>query len=468
MVEKVEDLRANRFSTTKFWFIGWVIVSSTAIIACYVLRPYVSYEDEFAVLVNATNVISYVLAIGLPVFLASGIRFGTSSARRHILALEKSGKSSIEVFLRCLGETYALVLVFSVFISLVLFLEPQVVETTFYDPIGTGYLIYLLPVMTATLVVSLLLATIGVFLVIITDDMILSTSLGCALTIGLALAVGLNTPSFIHSLVRGIALLSPSNIVRILAGLLSGYSPSGDESLATYFGFHATPASVFIVLVVFSVMAISCIIVSIKILERTTSFWPLVQKKDSEIWESKPDHKGDNLKFKREMKIRRVVLASSIILLLALLPFVTTTYSNIVLEESAIIFHQSPEDGEQIDLGEWYIFTCNIRPPLAGQSNYFHRECEIVDWGSAPETLSFYYSSLHMQESEFNLLNETARRSLVTYRNRTQGEYSGFAGSWNLGQDFGIYIVVMKIIAAENSTLSGFVHCSITIYQSPQ
>ncbi|MHA1390391.1 MAG: hypothetical protein ACTSR9_18395 [Candidatus Thorarchaeota archaeon] len=150
------------------------------------------------------------MAIGLPVFLASGIVFGTSSARRlasgivfgtssarrHIIALQKSGKSSIEVFLRCLLETYALVLVFSVFVSLALFFEPQLVGTTFYDPLGTGYLIYLLPVLTATFVVAFLLATVGVFLVIVSDNILISTSLGCAVTIGLATAVGWNPQSF--------------------------------------------------------------------------------------------------------------------------------------------------------------------------------------------------------------------------------------------------------------------------------
>jgi hypothetical protein len=69
--EREEESRAVRFSISGVWLLRWMIVSSITILACYALRPYVSYEDEFAVLVNATNVISYTLTIGLPVFLAS-------------------------------------------------------------------------------------------------------------------------------------------------------------------------------------------------------------------------------------------------------------------------------------------------------------------------------------------------------------------------------------------------------------
>lgn len=221
MVEKQEGSRTTHFGITKTWFIGWVIASSITILVCYVVRPFVSYEDEFSVLVNAMNVISYSLGIGLPVFLASSIAFGTSNARRHILALLKSDKKPVEVFLRCLVEVYALVSLFSVSIAIALFLEPQIMGVWFRAPAGTGFLIYLLPVLVATLIVSLLLATIGVFLVIVTDDIIISTSMGCALTIGLATAIGWNPRALWDSLTHGIAMLSPHNLARILAGFLS-------------------------------------------------------------------------------------------------------------------------------------------------------------------------------------------------------------------------------------------------------
>ncbi len=467
MVEGENKSRDNRFCITKSWFIIWAIMSSITILACYALRPYVSYENEFAVLVNATNVISYALLIGLPVFLASSITFGTSNARRHILALLKSGKSSIEVFLRCIVETYTLIIVFSVSITLVLFLEPYASGIMFYAPTGTGFLIYLLPVLIATLVVSLLLATIGVLLVVVTDDIIVSTSIGCIITIGLASAVGWSNQTLWHSLTRGIAMLSPSNIVRIFAGRLSGYDPPYDSTIATYFGFEATTATILVSLALFGVIAFICIIISIKILRRTTSFWSILQELGSGIWEPKSEHRRDHLKIKRELKIRRVLLVSLVIFLLSGVAFGTAAYKNMVLEETTITFHQSPEDGEQIALGEWYVFSCDVQPPRYGQWNYLRYGCSIVNWGNSPTQLSYYSSVLNMSSSEFLLLNETDRKSLCYYRNITRGEFGGFGGGWNLEQDFGSYTFAMKFFATENATLSGFIHCSIYLRQSP-
>ncbi len=468
MVEKEEESRTTRFGITKTWFIRWVIASSVTILVCYAVRPFVSYEDEFSVLVNAMNVISYSLGIGLPVFLASSIAFGTSNARRHILALLKFDKKPVEVFLRCLVEVYALVSLFSVSITIALFLEPQIMGVWFRAPAGTGFLIYLLPVLVATLIVSLLLATIGVFLVIVTDDIIISTSMGCALTIGLATAIGWNPRALWDSLTHGIAMLSPHNLARILAGFLSSYDPPHDTTIAGYFGFDATAVSILGSLVAFAFLAFICIIVSIKILRHNTSYWPVLQEASSEIWVSESERRGDHAKIKKKLKARRLVLVGLVIFLLTSMAFGTASYKITVRDETTIHFHQSPEVGEPVELGEWYVFSCNVQPPRFNQFNILHYECLLVDWGTAPDDITYYRSMLNSSSAEFTALNETSRRSLCSSRNRTRGEWGGTGGSWNIGYDYGTYIYVLKFIATENATLSGVIHLSIDLYQSAQ
>jgi len=459
--------RESRFGITKMWFVLWAIVSIITIFACYIVRPYVSYEQEFAVLVNATNVISYVLTIGLPVFLASSITFGTSNAKEHIQALLKSGKSPIKVFLQCIAETYTVVILFSIAISTALFLEPQLVGVSFYAPAGTGYYIYLLPVLIATLLVSLLLATIGVFLVVVTDEIIVSTSIGCIITMSLAIAVGWSPQALRQSLTQGIALLSPSNLMRILAGHLSNYESPYYPSIATYFGFDASAPSILFSLSIFSVIAVICAIISFKVLLRTTSFWTDLREIGSGIWKSEPELHGDHLKIKRELKIRRLLLVGFVILLISGLTFGIASYKSMVLEEATITLHQSPEDGEEITLGEWYVFSCNVQPTGYVQWTHLRYSCTIENWDFAPEDLSFFFSMLNMSSSEFLSLNETSRRDLCNYRNRTRGEFGGFGGGWELEQDYGIFILVLKAIATDNATLSGFLRCSINIRQSP-
>jgi hypothetical protein len=466
VVESEIDSRTDRFSITKTWLIIWTMVTGITILACYILRPYVSYYDEFAVLVNATNVISYALTIGLPVFLASSITFGTPNARKHIVALRDSGKSPIKVFFRCVSETYILVVAFSIAISLALFLEPQLSGILFYAPTGTGYLIYFPPVLIATTVVSLLLATIGVFLVVVTDNIIASTSIGCIITISLATAVGWSPQALRYSLTHGLALLSPSNIMRILAGHLTNYESPYYPTLAQYFGFDASFLTILFSLIVLGVIAFICAITSIRVLVRTTSFWVDLQNTDSTIWESESERHRKHLN-KRGLKIRRLLLVGFVIALLSGLTFGMMFYRNIVIEEGTIIFHQSPEEGEQINLGEWYVFSCNIQPTDYGQWTNLRYQCSIENWDSAPENLSFYYSVLNMTSSEFLSLNETHRRDHCRNTNRTKGNFGGFIGGWELEQGYEFFILVLKVIATENATLSGFIHCSINIRQSP-
>jgi hypothetical protein len=277
-------------------------------------------------------------------------------------------------------------------------------------------------VLVATLIVSLLLATIGVFLVIATDDIIISTSMGCALTIGLATAIGWNPRALCDSLTHGIAMLSPHNLARI-------------STIAGYFGFDATAVSILGSLVAFAFLAFICIIVSIKILQHNTSYWPVLQDASSEIWMSESELRGKHPKIKQELKMRRLALVGLVIFLLTSMAFGTASYKITVRDETTIHFHQSPEVGEPVELGEWYVFSCNVQPPRFNQFNILHYECLLVDWGTAPDDITYYRSMLNSSSAEFTALNETSRRSLCTSRNSTRGEWGGTGGSWNIGYD---------------------------------
>ena len=468
MEESKNDSGVSRFCITRTWLTVWVISSGIVIITCYLVRPYIYYEDEFSVLVNAMNVISYALAIGFPVFFSSSIVFGTSRAKEHISTLLKSGKSAIVVFLRCLIEVYSLVLIFSVSITSILFLEPQLVGTSFQRPLGTGFLIYLIPVLIATLVVSLLLASIGVIFVMITDDIIISTIMGCASTIGLATLVGWNAYTLNNSIIRSLAMLSPSNLARIFASSISGYTPVDDLTIAFVFGFSATLSSIVFALILFGFIIFIGLIVSIKIFQYNTSRKVLDSKtkRNLEIWESEPERREEHAKIKRRLMIRRIALVGSIIFMLSIMTVGTSSYSITVAEETTIIFHQSPEGGERINLGEWYVFSCDIHPPRYGLLNIWHYECDLEDGTNCPEELSVYYGRLNISSSDFLDLNETSRRSACAFRNTTQDDWA-LGSTLNMGFDYGSYLFAMKVIAAENETISGFLYCSIILAQIP-
>jgi len=467
--DKKEAARASRFFITKKWLVVWSVVSIIVILACYSIRPYVGHDDEFAVLVNSMNVIAYVLIIGLPVFMIPGIVFGTWTAKERVLALQKSGKSGSKVFLHCLLEVYALTLTFSVIVTIALFLEPLLVRTSFYQPRGTGFLIYLPPALIATLVISTLLAAIGVLFAVVTDDVIISTTMGCAVTIGLATMVGWNSFALWGSVTRSIAMLSPSNLARIFAGSISGYIPTHDTDIASYFGFEASLSSILLSLAVLGFISFAGLLASYRVFRSNISNWSKIAeiRQGTAVWEFELERQGVPKELRHKLRIRRAALVGFIAVFLIVAAFGTASYSTFVLDQTTVLFYRSPGGGEQITLGDWYIFPCNVQPAQYGQRNILKFTCELEEWGTAPEELSYYYSMLNMSSSNFQLLNETGRRSLCSYDNRTEGDWGGMGGHWDLGLDSGSYTFVMKIVAAENETLPGFMYFWIELLQEP-
>ncbi|MBA7569748.1 hypothetical protein ES708_11489 [subsurface metagenome] len=471
-MEKGKIESSTSFCITKTWLIVWGIVSSAVVIACYLVRPIVSYQNEFSVLVNAMNIIAYVLAIGVPVFLPASIVFGTSNGKERISTLLRSGKNPIGVFLRCLVEVYGLVLVFSLAVSSVLFYEPVLLGSLFSYSIGTGFLVYLPSVIIATLIVSLILASIGVIFVMITDEIIISTTMGSALTIGLATLLGWNSRAVWGSVTKGIAILSPSNLARIFAGTISNYNPDNGYPFESFFvfGFSTTMDSILLVLTMFGLIILIGFIAGIKRLQHNSSTWV----KESEIrkiviWESEHEHQQKVAKIRRRIVKRSSVLVSLIIIVLTVATIGTTSYTNTVINNSTIIFHQSPETGEQINLGDWYIFPCDVQSSQYDLPNILHYSFENEDYMAhdCPDELSFFYSILNMSSSEFLSFNETERRAQCNYRNATFGDFGGRGGAINLGSYSGSLTYVLKVIAAENETTTGFIYSRIILYQSP-
>ncbi|MGY5880805.1 MAG: hypothetical protein RTV31_11175 [Candidatus Thorarchaeota archaeon] len=472
MEESTTAPEISRLCITKTWFSIWIISSCIVILACYLNRPLVRSLDEFTVLINAVNVIAYVLALGFPVFLPAGIVFGTTKGKENIFRLLQSGKKPALVFLRCLAEVYGLVLVFSIVVSGVLFYEPFLVGTVFSEPIGTGFLIYLSPVIIATLIVSLVLASIGVIFVMITDEFIISTTMGSALTIGLATLLGWNSREVYYSVLKGQAILSPSNLVRIFAGKLSNYVPGDGRFSFEYFrsfGFNVSMDSILLVLAMFGSIILIGFIASVKILQRNSSIW--VNEREIRkigIWETEQEHKQKIVKIRRRIVKRSSVLVSLIIIVLIVASIGTTSYTNLVINNTTVIFHQSPETGEQINLGDWNIFSCDVQPAQFDLPNIIHYNARTEDWmiHDCPDELTFFYAMLNMSSLEFQNFNETERRAQCSSLNTTSGTY-GRGGAFSLGSYYGSLAYVLKVIATENETTTGFIYSRIVLFQSP-
>ena len=457
------ESRPSRVTNSRNWLLAWCAISLAVVLACHQVRPVVDYVDDFSFLVDAVNVIGYVLIVGVPVFLPAAIIFGTSDGRARISASLKDGKGLLEVFLGSLMRVYALVLLLSLCVSLALFYYPLLLRPS--------AIIYLAPVLVATAVVSIILASIGVIFVMVTNEAIVSTSMGCVLTVGLAMLFGWNSRALWWSITRNLAVCSPSNLVRIFAGLLSNYSSDTSPSFEYHgiFGFTATMDTVLLVLALFGVVILIGFVVSIRLLQHNISVW----EKEKElrrigIWDSEKDHKLGIRGIRRRYLKRSSVLVGLIIIVLAVAMVGKNSYAGVVLEGTTYVFHLSPEMGERIDLGEWNVFPCEVQPPQYDLPILLHYTFEIENYmdHDCPSELTFFYAMLNMSSSEFQSLNETERRLQCNARNRTLGNFGGGGGGIGLGMYYGPFTYVLKVIAAENETASGYLYTRIALYQS--
>ncbi|MGY5859980.1 MAG: hypothetical protein RTU63_11475 [Candidatus Thorarchaeota archaeon] len=447
---------------SRFWILLWISVTSIITIISYSTNSLTRYDEEIQVLVNAMNIISSVLVYGIPIFLLTGIIFGTCIARTNTIELQNDGRSSRKIFLRNLFKVYGLVLLLSVSLSIVFFLEPAITGLRFYDPTGTGFLIYFLPVLLATCVVSLILASFGILLVAITDDIILSTAIGSALTIGVEIIVWWNSTTGL-----GLRYLSPQYFTRVLAGRLAGYDPPLDYLFRRYFGFTTPLSSILVILTIFGILAFISIPISFKIFRHNSSMWGDKTDRSQEIeeWDSKPVPSKEPSKNKRMMIIRRGALVGLIVCLLIGMTITTDYSTRTLIEQTTYILHESPEGGEEILLGEWYVFSLETAPTPVDIDNYLRYSIDIEDWVNSPDNIEFYYNVVNMSSSEFQSLNETEQRDLLYHRSleRPEGGYMhGIFAAWHDGP----YAFAMKAFASDNETLSGRLYCSIELKQT--
>ncbi|MHA2153203.1 MAG: hypothetical protein ACXAAQ_14600, partial [Candidatus Thorarchaeota archaeon] len=338
-----------------------------------------------------------------------------------------------------------------------LFLEPSIAGVVPDNPTGTGFLIYLPPVIVATSIGSLLFATLGIFLVTVTDDTILSSILGSLLTIGLELIVWMNS-------LYGIPLLSPRNFMSIFAGLISGYDSPNDYAFAEYFGVLQPLSLILIILAFFGFIAFFGIVVSNKILQRNSMNWKhsMDDSVALEIWDVEPERR--QRKIRQRLRIRRISLVGIVICLLIVMSYTTDSYAATLFEQTRFTLHESPEGGEAVNLGEWYVLSLVPHPPQFGLRNYFRWRLIIEDWGTSPDNVDFHFEIINMTSSDFESLNETSRRFLL--RNRSlvkpaRGYIPGIFAAWSDGP----FTFAMKAVASENETLSGVLHCSLVISQ---
>lgn len=471
VLEIGDSIKMRLLQWDKSWFIIWIV--SSVVVAAIGFQ--VAFWDEqrlpneFGVLANAMSVISFSFIVGLPIFLAAAIVFGTSQSRRAIHDMLQSGINPHRVYLLQLAKSYLLVSVYMICIAITVFLVRLLNGTTFREPLEISYFVYLPAVMIASVIVGCVVVTIGACLVIITDDALLSTLMSCISTIWTATFLGQEVQYFQYVLTRGIAVFSPHNLIKALAALLSGYTPQEDMDYVDYFGFDVSITMSLTLLLILGSIAVFCTAVGIVLLQRNAKHWLIISEKTGtdEIWMPKlekpvAEHKTE---IRRELTMRRIGLVIVIVFLLTGVLIGAQSYKDTVIEESTITFYQSPDGGERFEIGVWYVFSCVIQPSQYGEREYLHWDLHLELWNSLPENLTFFYGHESITTEEFYQLNETERQACL--RNTTTDDWYGSSGSLYVGDDYGAHIYAFKMLDVDNTTNSDYFFATFHLYQGP-
>ena len=460
-------LNSNHFLSRRE-FIVWIIAIGITIILGFLSRG-TQWAGDVGEFVSTINVIASMFALGLPIFLLMGLMFASPTSRQHLQQLSSQGASDWRLLLFRFVQCLVLVGIYSIVTTITIFIEPIITATYLDYSISLGYFVYLPSVLIASLIVGCVLAALAILLTMATDRVYLSASLGSTITIFLALVAGWNQSILSYSVTRNLALASPHNLFKMLAAVLSGHDFSISANDMMYFGFSVSPESLLVPLIGYTLLASVTIVLSLPILRVNMARWSVLgMVATSTIWESSTAQHNPSVAINAKKKLRfqrtaAVFFVCTLIISFGMGNFVITQN----IEDSSRITHYlSPEGGQSINLGDWLVIEFYMPPPYPDLSNIVNYGISIIDWGSCPDELSYTNAFLMMGQNEFDQLNESSKLELCREpRNETKGEWGGVSGYRNLGDEFGIHILVFYVYATTNSTFSGSLQISIDIRQ---
>jgi hypothetical protein len=431
----------------------------------------VSPRISISPLINAVNIVSMTIATGLFSFLTAGILFGSRRSRLFLLKRMDEVGVRRAFFLRSL-HALLITSLFTIIVTAIAFLVPIFSSYPLVDLTLFGNFVFFPSVLVASLVGSILLTLIASALASFTDDPRLCVVLGCALTLAIAYVPswGSHDWIFTYSLLRNLSLLSLHNIVRALAVLLSGYYFQSLEDMVRYVGFTVSIDNVALSLLGMSVIAVFLLIMGQRVLSMNSNRWTILERMlpSQVIWDSAvKDEPTRYNSTKHSLALQRGFTTLIVGVLIVSVLVGGSVYNTYITNVTSTVIYTSPTEGEQIQVGTWYIFDIDVPPPYPGLINMVGIEVDVLTWGNASTYLSFYYGALEMDSTEFGLLNESIRLgSLSSWSNQTRESCGGFGNYETLDDSFGSYVCVLKIVSDSNPLETSYIEAVLTvIYQ---
>jgi len=440
--------------------VGGIVSASVSVILVTPERR----VSELTLLLSTIKIVSMTFSTGLFSFLTAGVLFSSKTSRQYLLRRIELVGARRALLVRVL-HAILITSLFSIVMTTVAFLTPT--NLGWYPEIPTNFAA-IPSVLIASLIVSVSLVSIASFMASLTDDSRLCVLLGCTLTIALANLAGWSSDIIHYSLTRNLALLSPHNLFKGLAVQLSGHHFESIDDMVSYVGFVVSAQSIASALLLLVSLSIVLLFFGIRLLQMNSVRWQSLPEMTHlrEVWSSAATPE-EIRRIKRSLRVQRGLATIIIASLLVSINLGGAAYVSTLEYSTTIVHYESPANGETLQVGVWYVFGVNVQPPYPGLFNSLLFFFEILTWGNASDSLSFYFDILEMNSTEFESLDESSRLGLVySLMNLTFHGGEGYGISKGLEESYGAYICVLKIISDSNPSENSYIEASLLIEQS--
>lgn len=372
-------------------------------------------------LFNIAGGIEWLLITGVPFLFGASLLFSSQETKNNIA--ETTSKGEVKFF--HLFVTFLILILFSTSII-------SIIGVSFvaFMPGNSMIFQYLLPVIGVTLLLSLLMTPIYLLLALAVDNNRISIIIG--LVISLAAIIAFGQPRYPVNYPE-VAFFQPAHIFSALLFILIGGYGAYDTSY--YVGTLFTPLDLALPIMMWVGLFFIGYFGSRMVYGSNLPRWFLewndwIVRNEALQSQESPARSAALLKAEQSLDSRRKKAIAVAIIIIFLVPFVSTSYVQTRQQEWTQIVYESPSGGETLTIGEWIFdsFT-GIEPP---PSKYMSLGCvgRILNWGSGSGYLEFAFEHRAMSLTEFQNLNETEFEEL--FGHSSCGNY-GTTGSFGSG-----------------------------------
>lgn len=384
-------------SVIKKWIVSVIAIS--IILSLLSGTGWGSLGNAFGV----ANIVGWLLGTGFSLLIGASLLLCTKRSRTHLLNKSIIDRTQYSYLFLSFTILALLCMTASVLIGFTVIGFNDYLRIGEFNPAFFGYIPHVLGSM---IIVTILLAPISLLIVAAFDEMKLGMVVGTAIFLSLMIATGF--PGFPVNRPE-IAFFGPANLVSALFFILIGGFEQG-YSVIAYLGVSATLLDIVPGLVLYGIVAIFSYLISRGLFILNYKRWQIHYKGWLIHEESDEDSTPhiDMAKIILELKERRRYAATFAVIVILLVPLISSFRVTSQLDEWRVVVYESPPGGESVEIGTWLYGSFSGMDPDEYVSLMVGCEGEILEGGDGTPGIRYNFQHRQMTLGDLLPINETA------------------------------------------------------------